>query len=77
MISYENKLRAFIKSTRKIQTGEEIYISYGFHYWKEYYELVHAADKVTIGWFAYIYDTFLAVYRCGSLIIISWAGSSP
>jgi len=49
MISYENKLRAFIKSTRKIQTGEEIYISYGFHYWREYYELVHAAEKVTIG----------------------------
>ncbi|KRX00067.1 hypothetical protein PPERSA_07264 [Pseudocohnilembus persalinus] len=36
---YLVKNKAFIKATRDIQNGEEVYLSYGFDYWKHFYDI--------------------------------------
>lgn len=37
-INIESKQKAFLKATRPIKAGEEIFIEYGFEYWDFFYK---------------------------------------
>jgi len=37
-ISIDQKQKAFLRATREIKSGEEIYIDYGFEYWDFFYK---------------------------------------